>query len=252
MWWYAAMNRAAAAMTRYAGAPKADWHKLLGLALALGVSLQPPPALAGPRRDKALEQQLLATMKVLASDDFMGREPGTEGEAKTLRWLGKQWFDIGLVSGTNDPGHPWFAPVALVARAPAGSTAQILYKGRLQTLGANQVLMLTSGRRSLVQGAPLYFVGRSLRGVPPRAELAGRVAVLLDRLPDSSAAAEPDGNPHDPSIQGSERQNALLAGGASAVLTVLDGQRNLAWRRGAVDRAMRWPAKRSAVIWRAL
>ncbi len=188
------------------------------------VALMPTNAIAGPRRDTALEQQLLATMKVLASDDFKGREPGTEGETKTLRWLGKQWFDIGLVSGTNDPGHPWFAPVTLVARAPAGSTAQFVYKGRVETLNASEALILTSGRRSLVRGAPLYFVGRGRHDVPPRAELAGRIAVLLDRVPhpaNGDSGSTPD-------LQNSDRQNALLAGGASAVLTVLDGQRSLA------------------------
>ncbi len=189
----------------------------------------PGPAMAGPHRDRALEDQLLATMKILASDEFMGREPGTQGEAKTLRWLGKAWFDIGLVSGTNDPIHPWFALVTLVARAPASSTAQILYKGRLVALGQGDALMLTSGRRSLVRGAPLYFVGRGARGTPPRAELAGRVAVLLDRVPALTATANSGGNlQNSANVQNSDRQNALLASGASAVLTVLDGQRNFA------------------------
>lgn len=216
------MNRgitAAGSYSRGHGTPRL----ILALVAALAM-LAPMRACAGPHRDKALEDQLLATMKVLASDDFAGREPGTDGEAKTLRWLGKAWFDIGLVSGTNDPGHPWFAPVTLVARAPAGSTAQILYKGRLQALAPGDVLMLTSGRRSLVREAPLYFVGRAAHGVPPRAELAGRVAVLLDRMAGASVAPlSVVANP-----QNSDRQNALLAGGASAVLTVLDGERNLA------------------------
>jgi len=201
--------------------------------------LAPATAMAGPHRDTALEARLLATMKVLASDDFMGREPGTEGEARTLRWLGKTWFDIGLVSGTNDPAHPWFAPVTLLARAPASSTAQIGYKGRWVTLAPADALMLTSGRRSLVRGAPFYFVGRDGHGIPPRAELAGRVAVLLDRVPDAEApvgraSAKPDAAaqiganpPPSANPQNSDRQNALLAGGASAVLTVLDGTRNL-------------------------
>ena len=74
-----------------------------------------PAAAGAPRRDTQLEAQLLEHIKVLASDEFAGREPGTDGEAKTLHYLGQQWFDIGLVSGTNDPGHPWFAPVTLVA-----------------------------------------------------------------------------------------------------------------------------------------
>jgi hypothetical protein len=201
-----------------------SWFRLLFALLMAALALAAPVrAIAGPHHDKALENQLLATMKVLASDDFMGREPGTEGETRTLRWLGKAWFDIGLVSGTNDPGHPWFAPVTLVARAPANSTAQILYRGRLEALAPGDALMLTSGRRSLVRGAPLYFVGRARQGVPPRAQLAGRVAVLLDRVSAMPAAANADANP-----QNSDRQNALLAGGASAVLTVLDGQRSLA------------------------
>ncbi len=218
---------------------------MLAVLMAVMVLFAPATAMAGQHRDTALEAQLLATMKVLASDDFMGREPGTEGEARTLRWLGQTWFDIGLVSGTNDPAHPWFAPVTLVARAPATSTAQILYRGRWEALGPVDALMLTSGRRSLVRGAPLYFVGRDAHGIPPRAELAGRVAVLLDRLPEDAsvgragantdAAVQIGANPsshtnpqNSANPQSSDRQNALLTGGASAVLTVLDGTRNLA------------------------
>ena len=192
---------------------------------------------------RALEASLLAQMSQLASDDFGGREPGTEGESKTLRFIAKQWFDMGLVSGTNDPGHAWFAPVTVVAREPAVSTAQFRVKRRLITLSGDDALVLTSGRRSLFEGAPLVFVGRGST-TPPRTELAGRVAVLLDRqVPVASGAAGADGGAQANGVQandvqandvqandvqGSGRQNALLGAGASAVLTVLDGPRNLA------------------------
>ncbi|MDE2302029.1 MAG: M28 family peptidase [Sphingomonadales bacterium] len=176
------------------------------------------PLRAAPHADRALEQQLLATMQVLASDDFLGREPGTPGETKTLRWLGAQWFDIGLVSGTNDPAHPWFAPVTVIARRPAFSLARFGVREHVIGFDDQQALVLTSGRRSLVEGAPLDFVGRG--SIPPRAELAGRVALLLDRAPPDQR--EPD------DVQGSARQNALLAGGAAAVVTILDGPRSLA------------------------
>lgn len=166
---------------------------------------------ASPRRDTALENDLLAHIRILASDDFEGREPGTDGEAKTLRYLGKQWFDIGLVSGTNDPGHPWFAPVTLVAREPADSAAMFTRKGRRLYVPRGAVIMLTSGKRTLVENAPLLFVGRADKAVSlARSELAGRVAVLLDG-----------------DVRDSERQNALLKAGASGVLTVLDGDRTL-------------------------
>ena len=167
-------------------------------------------AQAAPRRDSALEITLMEQIRTLSSDAFEGREPGTEGEAKTLRYLARQWFDIGLSSGTNAPGHDWFAPVTLIARTPEASSALFAHRGRRQYVPRDAVLMLTSGRRSLVKDAPLLFVGRNAGGAPARSDLAGRVAVLLDGSNETS-----------------ERQNRLLEAGASAVLTVLDGDRTL-------------------------
>ena len=180
--------------------------------LLAAAGLAVAPAQAAPRRDKATEElkaQLLAHITELSSDAYEGREPGTEGEAKTLRYLGAQWFQIGLQSGTNDPGNPWFAPVTIIAREPDGSRAVFTRKGRRVFTPQGSVLALTSGRRSLVENAPVLFVGKG-EAIPARAELAGRVALLLE-----------SGN------ENSERQNALLAAGASAVLTVLDGDRSL-------------------------
>ncbi|HEX8057617.1 MAG TPA: M28 family peptidase [Novosphingobium sp.] len=187
---------------------------IIGGLVAAGLFL-PAVGLAAPRRDTVTESELMEHIRVLASDDFEGREPGTEGEAKTLRYLAREWVDIGLVSGTNTPGHEWFAPVTLIAREPSSSSATFARKGRRQYVPRDAVLMLTSGRRSLVKDAPVLFVGKGQFGpgqatLPARSELAGRVALLLDAGIDTS-----------------ERQNALLDAGASAVLTVLDGDRSL-------------------------
>jgi hypothetical protein len=69
--------------------------------------------------------------------------------------------------------------------------------------------VFTSGKRTLLNSTPLLFVGKGEIEVG-RAELAGRVALLLDGGRD-----------------GTERQNALLKAGAAAVMTVLDGERSL-------------------------
>lgn len=182
---------------------------MIGCLLMAGI-VPSSAGIAAPRRDAALEAQLLEHIRTLASDEFEGREPGTDGEAKTLRYLARQWFEMGLVSGTNTPGHEWFAPVTLIAHEPAASAAQFSRKGRRLYIPRDAVQMFTSGRRSLVREAPVLFVGKGQGEVPSRNELAGRVALLLDG-----------------GIENSERQNALLAGGASAVLTVLDGDRTL-------------------------
>lgn len=193
---------------------RGDWAmsglKVAVLAAAAALAVLPALSHAAPRRDRALEAQLRAHIEVLASDEFEGREPGTDGEARTLRYIGGEMFGMGLESGTNDPGHEWFAPVTLVGREPAGSFANFMRRGRTIALPPRSVLMLTSGKRTVLRAAPLLFVGLGEGVPPPRSDLAGRVAVLLDGGKD-----------------GTERQNALIAAGASAVLTVLDGDRTL-------------------------
>ncbi|MDE2437663.1 MAG: peptidase M28, partial [Sphingomonadales bacterium] len=184
-----------------------------GVALLLAAALACAPASAARKPDKATQLligDLRAHIVELASDAYEGREPGTDGESRTLRYLGRQWFDMGLESGTNDPAHAWFAPVTLIGREPDRSAAAFTRKGRRLNVPNSTTLILTSGKRGLIENTPVLFVGKGDR-VPPRAELAGRVALLLD-----------DGR------AGSERQSALLQGGASAVLTVLDGERSLA------------------------
>lgn len=187
---------------------------LLGAMLASAVSMA-----TAMRHDAGLESQLLASITQLASDDFAGREPGTEGERKTLRWLAREWISIGLVSGTNDPSHPWFAPVTLVGREPVGSRAEFARRGRPVAVPPEDVRVMTFGRRGFVQNAPFYFVGRLSGEVPSRTELAGRVAVLLDKPPPRMGGEV---------MPLAVRQNALLEGGASAVLTVLDSTRTIA------------------------
>jgi len=187
---------------------RAIWLLILALVVvpvAAGSSAQ-----ARGRADGNLQDALMAHIRELASDGYAGRQPGTPGEAKTLRYLARQWFDIGLVSGTNDPGNEWFAPVSIVARVPADSSVTFKRRGRRIYVPSDAVLALTSGSRSLVRDAPLLFVGMGAGALPSRNELAGRVAMVLDG-----------------GVQDGERQNALLAAGASGVLTVLDGDRSL-------------------------
>jgi hypothetical protein len=99
----------------------------------------------------------------------------------------------------------------VIGREPAASSAQFTRRGRPVALAANQILVLTSGKRALVRAAPLLFVGKGGGELPDRTGLAGRIAVLLDDDSDNG-----------------ERQDALLAAGAAAVMTVLDAERSLA------------------------
>lgn len=197
---------------------------LLAAALAIHPLAQPLSAASRPAAKQSapkplkgkeakaraeLEARLRGHIVELASDAYQGREPGTDGETKTLRYIGRQWFDIGLQSGTNNPLHPWFAPVEIVGRDPSVSRAFFTRKGKRIYVPDGAMLVLTSGKRSLVENAPVLFAGKGNQ-LPPQAELAGKVVLLLDG-----------------GIEDSRRQDALLKGGALAVITVLDGERSL-------------------------
>ena len=59
---------------------------------------------------------MLAHIKILASDEFEGREPGTIGENKTINYLATQWQQAGLKPAARDGS--WYDPVTLVERRP--------------------------------------------------------------------------------------------------------------------------------------
>ena len=159
------------------------------------------PSLAPVTEFRAVEANLSRHITVLSSDEFEGRRPGTEGEAKTLRYLAEEWQAIGLESGTNDPANPWYAPVELVLSMP--SSGSVSFTGSVGSidLPADAVTVFGTQRRDLVRDAPLLFVG-NVAPVEP-IELVGRVPMLNYVGPASF-----------------ERIEQLASSGASAVLVM--------------------------------
>lgn len=75
------------------------------------------PALAAERAPQAIsEKGLLASIKVLASDEFEGRAPGSPGEEKTVAWLTAQFKALGLKPG--NPDGSWVQKVPLRSQTP--------------------------------------------------------------------------------------------------------------------------------------
>lgn len=185
---------------RVAGLP---WLALPPLLLLLAGCLAPRVSAPSAREDAALREALTRHIAILASDDFAGRQPGTEGEAKTLRYLAREWQAAGLVSGTNDPANPWFAPVELATSTPDRSEVRFHRAGRPLALADPGAAVFTAGTRALVQRAPVVFVGHAGAALD-RSELAGRVALML---------WDHDGE--------AEQREALLRSGAAAALAVV-------------------------------
>ncbi len=181
---------------------------VLGLAACASMPTAGP---VGPSNDlSAIEADLAGHIAVLASDDLGGRAPGTPGETGTLDYLIDQWRAAGLEGGTNNPGNPWLAPVAIAASIPDESSIRFYRRGRQVALPAGGAIAYSTGRRALLDKAPLLFVGRQYRELD-RAELTGRVAVMLQDHPGHA-----------------EQREALLDRGASAVLAIVPGDSELA------------------------
>jgi aminopeptidase YwaD len=182
---------------------------LLGLlaSLMLGACARVPVESAQVNERAAIEARLRGDITVLASDEFLGRKPGTPGEEKTLDYLETRMGEIGLLSGTGDPGSYWRQPVDLVASTPLTGTLTLTQGRKQVTVPQSDAVVITKRRRALATsgpgtGVPVVFVGYGDGSVLGDA-LAGAVAVML---------ADPG--------RDTARRDALFAQRATAVVTV--------------------------------
>ena len=83
-------------------APGAD-----GAADTSPISAENPVSTENPINTENMSE----TVKVLASDEYMGRAPGTEGETKTVAYLIERFKELGLEPGGRD--GKWTDPVTL-------------------------------------------------------------------------------------------------------------------------------------------
>ncbi len=189
------------------------------LAACAHVPIEPLPF---SERD-AIAARLTADIATLASDEFEGRKPGTPGEARTLAYLEQRMAEIGLVSGTNDPGSYWRAPVDLVASRPQSSRITFGSPRRVQVLAEAEAAAFTPRRRALATGgpqtgAPVVFAGTVPERVPPEF-VAGAVMVIIGQ----------------PGISPAQRE-ALYRQRATAVITVLTSESAIAQARAGYAR----------------
>ena len=99
-------------------------------------------------------------VRVLASDDFEGRAPGTPGEDKTVAYLAGQFRKLGLKPGNGDS---YLQPVPLVEIRAAGATTLVVSgRGTTKSLEYAKDMVIWT-QREVAEGAlrrsGLVFVG---------------------------------------------------------------------------------------------
>jgi Zn-dependent M28 family amino/carboxypeptidase len=141
--------------------------------LSLGLTIAVAALSAGVLRAKAAGPELpaidgnavLAHTKVLASDRFEGRAPGTKGEELTVAYLTEQLARIGLQPG--NPDGTWLQKIPLVGTAVQGSPSLTFRRGAAERRLAwrDDYVAWTKrvAERVDLAGSELVFVGYGVR-----------------------------------------------------------------------------------------
>lgn len=193
------------------GAAEGTWRLalLLGLAVLAGACSTTRQFRASEAERVTIESNMRGHIVRLASEEFGGRRPGSDGEELTLAYIESELSRAGYVSGTNDPGNFWRAPVPLVRTTPVNSRIEIRVGRKRTELPAAQAAAYTGGRRALIEGGEILFVGRQSASVSED-EVRGRIAMML---------SEPGQSP--------ARRETLFGKGAAAIITVVEDQQSI-------------------------
>lgn len=183
----------------------------LALSACAGSSFASIPA----AEREAIAGRMMRDIEILSSDEFGGRKPGTDGEVRTIDFITQEMQAAGFVSGTNDPGSAWRAPVELVSSTPAEGTLSMKDGRRLVTPDAKSGAVLTSGRRLLIEGVDMVFVGKEADSIVPE-DIAGKVVVML-----GEAGVSP------------QRRQKLFDSNPAAILTIVDTDEEIELVRSA-------------------
>ena len=162
------------------------------------------------------EDDLRGHIATLASDDFQGREPGTEGETKTIKYIAESWQKAGLKPAAADGS--WFEPVQLIGRGQGSAKYSFAAKDRKLRIGSDELVLIGKEAAYAKTGLPLIFGGYGVKADGSVVDgVAGKAVLVLFDRPENAPAA----------LQAPRaRREALVAAGAEAVIFVGDSQGN--------------------------
>lgn len=128
---------------------------------ALALLLLAAPLTAQQRAPLAVtEAEIGAHLRLLSSDLFEGRFPGTRGEALTTAYLSAQLQSAGLQPGVNGT---WLQPVKILVHDPVPDAVSVVtVSGRVQrdlTHGRDVRLTNMSARSEVVAAGDVVFAG---------------------------------------------------------------------------------------------
>ncbi|HKP28768.1 MAG TPA: M20/M25/M40 family metallo-hydrolase, partial [Gemmatimonadales bacterium] len=138
---------------------------------------------------------LMATVRVLSSDEFEGRAPGTIGEEKTVAYLTDRFKALGLVPG--NPDGSWVQNVEMVGISSTSESSVSVGGKTLQLKFPEDIVVATLRHLEQVEipSSDIVFVGYGIEAPEygwddfKGAEVKGKTLIMLVNdppLPDSA------------------------------------------------------------------
>ena len=100
---------------------KLPFTLLVLLLLSCATFAAVPPAVPKEAADAITAADLLKHIKVLASDEFEGRAPGSKGEELSVKYISEQFKAVGLKPGNPNGSYTQEVPLAGITTAPTAS-----------------------------------------------------------------------------------------------------------------------------------
>ncbi|MDQ3710977.1 MAG: M20/M25/M40 family metallo-hydrolase [Acidobacteriota bacterium] len=155
------------------------------------------PAEIKPALESITGDEILAHIKVLASDEYEGRAPGTKGETLTVNYLVEQFKRFGLKPGNPDGSYTQKVPLVGFTAEPSAS---LKVGGKSLDFNFPDDYVARSRRllpEVTVENSGVVFVGYGI--VAPEygwddfknVDARGKTLIILDDEPQISDAREP-------------------------------------------------------------
>jgi len=132
---------------------------LLSASLTIAFAADPETERLKPALDAITPDGLLAHIKMLASDEFEGRAPGSKGEELSIKYISDQFKQIGLSPGNPDGTYFQEVPLAGIKTTPSAS---FVVGKKITTLKYPDDYVASSARLQneiKVENSDIVFVG---------------------------------------------------------------------------------------------
>lgn len=200
----------------------------------LGLLLLGSASVALARGDAPVtEAEIRSDIAVLASDEFLGRQPATAGETLTLSYIGGALHRSGLRGGMADGG--WYQRVPMVRFLDVAQARMSATRNGAPVAIPADAFALRSYPGNFQGTYPVVYIGDGRDGsLEAPAGVAGKVVLMTTPTGASNSDMR-------------QRQAALARAGAIATLTVLPPTANPAQLRSAWTRRAEWTGEWGAM-----